>query len=131
MSERPSFDFVEGATADLSLVARGPSAGAVFHAAAVSANKPPLVRDQHGDWSAAGHRFGDDMRCFSCGINFSQHQREPERCPNWQQCRWKGCREPVFRQNRCEQHYSVLDEGNKKRKKELRRKRYRYRKQHP
>ncbi|MEE9278614.1 MAG: archease [Myxococcota bacterium] len=34
MSERGSFDFVEGATADLSLVARGPSAAAVFHAAA-------------------------------------------------------------------------------------------------
>ena len=34
MSERGSFDFVEGAPADLSLVARGPSAGAVFHAAA-------------------------------------------------------------------------------------------------
>ena len=29
-----SFEFVEGATADLSLVARGPSASAVFHAAA-------------------------------------------------------------------------------------------------
>ena len=96
----------------------------------VSANKPPLVRDQHGDWSAAGHRFGDDMRCFSCGINFSQHQREPEYCPNWQQCRWKGCREPVFRQSRCERHYVVWDEGSKKRKKKLRRRRYRYRKQH-
>lgn len=34
MSEAGSFDFVEGATADLSLLARGPSAAAVFHAAA-------------------------------------------------------------------------------------------------
>jgi SHS2 domain-containing protein len=34
MSDSGSFDFVEGATADLSLLARGPSPAAVFHAAA-------------------------------------------------------------------------------------------------
>ncbi len=32
-------------------------------------------------YAAAGHVFGQDMRCESCRRTFHAHQRSPGRCP--------------------------------------------------
>ncbi len=57
-------------------VAPGPSS------AAVSAESADPVRgmDPAERPAASGHRFGPDLACSECGIQWDAHQREPAPC---------------------------------------------------
>lgn len=50
--------------------------------AAVAAESPDSVRgmDPAARPAASGHRFGPDLACSECGIQWDAHQREPAPC---------------------------------------------------